>query len=93
VTGDTLTYFKMPVRYRDIALSPDGTKIYLAVDSTAVTSGPSKEDPQQISYRGCIVEFTYLGSDDQADKPGSKQALPSQPVPPARRRTSKASSQ
>jgi PQQ-dependent dehydrogenase (s-GDH family) len=93
VTGDTLTYFKIPSRYRDIALSPDGTRIYLAVDSTAVTSGPSKEDPQQISYNGCIVEFTYLGSGDQADKPSGKQALPAQPIVPARRRTSKSSSQ
>lgn len=61
VTGDTICYFKGRERYRDIALSPDGRKIYLATDSTSVSSGPSKENPQQISYRGCILEFTYLG--------------------------------
>jgi glucose/arabinose dehydrogenase len=89
VTGDTLTYFKMPVRYRDIALSPDGTRIYLAVDSTSVTSGPSKEDPQQISYKGCIVEFTYQG---QGNKPRSgvksnTPTAPAQPSKPGRRAT------
>jgi hypothetical protein len=79
VTGDTLTYFKLPVRYRDIALSPDGTKIYLAVDSTSVTSGPSKEDPQQISYKGCIVEFAYQG---QSNRPrnGAKAKAPAAPA-------------
>ncbi|HEY0109810.1 MAG TPA: PQQ-dependent sugar dehydrogenase, partial [Fibrella sp.] len=59
VTGDTMTYFKGPVRYRDIALSPDGTRLYVAVDSSSVTSGPSGEDPKGTAYRGCILEFTY----------------------------------
>jgi PQQ-dependent dehydrogenase (s-GDH family) len=59
VLGDTLTYFKAPVRYRDVALSPDGRRIYLATDSASVTSGPSKEDPKNTSCKGCILEFTY----------------------------------
>lgn len=59
ITGDTITYFKAPVRYRDLALSPDGDKIYLALDSTSVTSGPSGEDPEGTTCRGCIIEFTY----------------------------------
>jgi PQQ-dependent dehydrogenase (s-GDH family) len=61
ITGDTICYFKSKERYRDIALSGDGKKIYLAVDSSSVSSGPSKETPQQISYRGCIIEYTYIG--------------------------------
>jgi PQQ-dependent dehydrogenase (s-GDH family) len=59
LTGDTLTYFKAPVRYRDLALAPDGRRIYLATDSASVTSGPSKEDPKGTSCKGCILEFTY----------------------------------
>ena len=55
------TYIKGNVRYRDIAVSTDGAKIYLAVDSSAVTSGPSKENPQKIAYRGCIIELAYKG--------------------------------
>lgn len=61
ITGDTICYFKSKNRYRDIALSPSGTKLYLATDSANVTSGPSKENPQQISYPGCIIEYTYIG--------------------------------
>jgi PQQ-dependent dehydrogenase (s-GDH family) len=57
--GKTFEYVKGNVRYRDVAVSPDGLKIYLAVDSSSVTSGPSKEDPQHISYRGAILEMKY----------------------------------
>ncbi|MBA9076820.1 PQQ-dependent sugar dehydrogenase [Rufibacter quisquiliarum] len=61
VVGDTLSYFhQSQTRYRDLALSPDGEKIYLAVDSSSVTSGPSGEDPKSNQYRGAILEFTYL---------------------------------
>ncbi|QKZ11319.1 PQQ-dependent sugar dehydrogenase [Spirosoma sp. KUDC1026] len=62
VTGDTLTYFKAPIRYRDIALSPDGTRLYLATDSSLVTSGPSGEATKETVCRGCILEFTYQKS-------------------------------
>lgn len=52
-------YAKGRVRYRDVAISKDGLKIYLAVDSSSVTSGPSEENPKGISYRGSIIELTY----------------------------------
>ncbi|WP_426060510.1 PQQ-dependent sugar dehydrogenase [Hymenobacter sp. B1770] len=66
VTGDTLVYFRAPVRYRDLALSPDGTRLYLSTDSASVTSGPSKEDPKGTSCKGCILEYTYLRGGTQA---------------------------
>jgi PQQ-dependent dehydrogenase (s-GDH family) len=78
VVGDTLTYFKASVRYRDVALSPDGRRIYLATDSASVTSGPSKEDPKSTSCKGCILEFTY-----QPASPGPGGTTP--PAAPARR--------
>jgi PQQ-dependent dehydrogenase (s-GDH family) len=53
------TYVKGKVRYRDLAISSDGKKIYLATDSSSVSSGPSKENPKEVSYRGCILELTY----------------------------------
>jgi PQQ-dependent dehydrogenase (s-GDH family) len=66
IVGDTLTYFKAPVRYRDLALSPDGTKLYLTTDSSTVTSGPSSESAKESACRGCILEFTYQrGPSDQ----------------------------
>ncbi|MBE7170843.1 MAG: PQQ-dependent sugar dehydrogenase [Williamsia sp.] len=61
ITGDTLTYFKAQARYRDLAISPDGKKIYIATDSAAISSGPSKGDPKQVSMMGCIVEYSYVG--------------------------------
>lgn len=68
ISGDTINYFKGKVRYRDIALSPNGKEIYLAVDSTSVTSGPSENDTKKASYRGCIIVFTYLGQSKNNNK-------------------------
>lgn len=67
IVGDTISYFKAPVRYRDIAISPDGRKLYLSTDSSAVSSGPSKEDPKDVSKRGCIIEFTYIPGKPDAE--------------------------
>jgi PQQ-dependent dehydrogenase (s-GDH family) len=66
--GEVHEYLKGNVRYRDLAISADGLKIYLAVDSSSVTSGPSKEDPKQISYRGCIIEMKYKVPEKQPAK-------------------------
>jgi len=60
ISGDTLCYFKNKVRYRDIAISADGRKIYLAIDSTAASSNPAKENVEKTYYPGSIIEFTYL---------------------------------
>ena len=59
IAGDTLTYFRAPVRYRDVALAPDGRRLYLATDSTSISSGPSKQDPKGTGCSGCILEFIY----------------------------------
>jgi PQQ-dependent dehydrogenase (s-GDH family) len=60
IIGDTICYFKNKVRYRDIAISNDGKKIYLATNSTAASSNPAKENPQEIYHPGSILEFTYI---------------------------------
>jgi PQQ-dependent dehydrogenase (s-GDH family) len=61
VKDEALTYFQSSNRYRDIAISPDGNKIYLITDFSSVTSGPTKEDPQSSSQKGAILEFTFDG--------------------------------
>ncbi|MFD2145359.1 PQQ-dependent sugar dehydrogenase [Mucilaginibacter antarcticus] len=68
ITGDTIGYFKSKARYRDIALSPDGKKIYLATDSSATSSNPSRQNPGQINQAGAIIEYTYLGMSGEMDK-------------------------
>ncbi|HWB91464.1 MAG TPA: PQQ-dependent sugar dehydrogenase [Puia sp.] len=60
IIGDTLGYFPHTGRIRDIAISHDGLRLYLAVDSSAFTSIPSRSELREETYRGCIVEFTYL---------------------------------
>jgi PQQ-dependent dehydrogenase (s-GDH family) len=47
-------------RYRDVTVSKDGTKIYIATDSSAITSGPTNENPKAISQQGCILELSYI---------------------------------
>ena len=61
ITGDTLCYFNSHCRYRDIAISPDGKKIYLSVDNNATSSNPAKENPEKLHYPGTIIEFIYEG--------------------------------
>ena len=100
VTGDTLTYFRGPVRYRDLAFTPDGAKLYLLTDSSSVSSGPSKEDPQGTSCKGCLLEFTYQSggakprpATGQVPVPASGQKRPKQEAmlstPKPRNRASK----
>lgn len=75
IVGDTINYFKGKLRYRDIALSPDGKKIYLSVDSTQTTSGPSKENPQGNNCRGCIIEYTYQAQGNKLRKNSANNEL------------------
>ena len=62
VTGDTVPYFRTTNRYRDIAMSPDGLKIYLLTDSIGTTSGPSGSGTSTLSNRGAILEYRYTGA-------------------------------
>ena len=62
IVGDTITYFPRTGRIRDVAISPDGLHLYLAVDSSGFTSVPSRSELREETYHGCIVEFTYLPS-------------------------------
>jgi PQQ-dependent dehydrogenase (s-GDH family) len=86
ITGDTINYFKGNVRYRDIALSPDGKDIYLAVDSNAISSGPSAKDPHSISYRGCIIVFSYKGQDNEPAKKQKPSILNEKVIDPKRKK-------
>ena len=63
VITDTIPYFRSSNRYRDIALSPDGKKIYLITDSIGSTSGPSGSGTSALTDRGAIIEYTYTGPD------------------------------
>ena len=63
VVTDSIPYFRTNNRYRDIALSPDGKKIYLITDSIGSTSGPSGAGTSALTDRGAIIEFAFTGRD------------------------------
>lgn len=58
IVGDTITYFEGMGRFRDIAISPDGSKIYVSADTVGMLKGAPGEavDPPN---KGCILEFSY----------------------------------
>ncbi len=58
---DSIPYFKTSNRYRDIAVSPNGQKIYLITDSIGTTSGPSGTGTNLLANPGAVLEFSYTG--------------------------------
>lgn len=68
-SGAPVSYFKAAARYRDLAVSSDGSTIFLATDSSTVSSGPAKSRKSALpEQRGCILSFTYIGQ-EPATKP------------------------
>jgi quinoprotein glucose dehydrogenase len=59
IIGDTIGYFRNTGRLRDIAISPDGSRLFLAVDSSGFTSVPSRAELRHERYRGCILVATW----------------------------------
>jgi PQQ-dependent dehydrogenase (s-GDH family) len=60
--GDPVAYFKTGNRYRDVAVSPDGRKIYVVTDSDSRTVGPDGVLTRTLANPGAILEFTYSAS-------------------------------
>lgn len=58
---DTVCYFDSNNRYRDIAFGPGGKDIYVILDKSAATSGPSANNPSLIACGGCVQKYTFLG--------------------------------
>lgn len=61
-TADTIGYFETTNRYRDVAVSADGTKFYLATDNSGSTSGPTAGYTSTLENPGSILEFSYTGT-------------------------------
>jgi trimeric autotransporter adhesin len=58
---DTVCYFDSPNRFRDIAFGPGGKDIYVIMDKSAATSGPSANNPMLVACGGCVQKYTFLG--------------------------------
>jgi PQQ-dependent dehydrogenase (s-GDH family) len=46
-------------RYRDVAVSEDGMKIYIVTDKSTVTSGPTAGNSVSHELSGAVIEYTY----------------------------------
>ena len=57
-----LTYFKAQDRYRDLAISPDGLRIYAVTTSLGRTLTATGETTPNLAHPGSLLEFTYTGT-------------------------------
>ena len=57
VQGDTRQLFRTRNRYRDTAISPDHTKIYIATDSEGTAGPQSGSRTGALDNPGAILEF------------------------------------
>jgi PQQ-dependent dehydrogenase (s-GDH family) len=59
VTSDTMALFTGLGRFRDLAISPDGTKIYASTDTGGAIKGAPGASVTPPN-RGCILEFSFV---------------------------------
>lgn len=59
--GTPVEYFKANDRYRDIAMSPDGRRVFLVTDSFGTTADVNGQRTEALANPGGLVEFTYAG--------------------------------
>lgn len=64
--SDTVSYFGGQNRFRDLSFSPDGKDVYVVMDRSTTTSGPSNANPVVPACAGCIQKYTFLGYNDNA---------------------------
>ncbi len=70
--GDTISYFGSQNRFRDLAFAPNGKDIYVVMDRSTTTSGPSAQWPVVPTCQGCVQKYTFLGYNDA----GGKSSIP-----------------
>jgi hypothetical protein len=55
-----LTYFKAQDRYRDLAISPDGRRIYAVTDAHGRVLTATGEPTAALGHAGALLEFAYV---------------------------------
>jgi quinoprotein glucose dehydrogenase len=60
-TAAPLTYFKAQDRYRDLAVAPDGRRIYAVTDAHGRVLTATGEPTATLANPGALLEFTYTG--------------------------------
>src|SRR5688572_19370973 len=56
-----LTYFKAQDRYRDLAIAPDGRRIYVVTDAHGRVLTADGEPTASLAHPGALLELTYTG--------------------------------
>ena len=67
-TKDTVTYFGGQNRFRDVTYSPDGKSLFVVMDSSLTTSGPSAGNPIVTNCRGCVQKYEFIGFNNNNGK-------------------------
>jgi trimeric autotransporter adhesin len=73
--ADTVSYFGSTNRFRDAALAPNGKDMYVIMDKSSTTSGPSAGNPVVPACGGCVVKYTFLGYADASGKSSIPTAI------------------
>jgi PQQ-dependent dehydrogenase (s-GDH family) len=61
---DTISYFGSTNRFRDVAVAPNGKDLYVVMDRSTTSSGPSAGNPIVPACGGCVQKYTFLGYAD-----------------------------
>lgn len=69
---DTASYFGGRNRFRDLTITRGGKDIYVVMDRSATTSGPSAANPVIPTCGGCVQKYSFVGYEDA----GGKSSLP-----------------
>lgn len=59
VSGAPLLYFKQNDRYRDLAIAPDGRRIFVVTDNMGSVLDANWQRVEQVAHPGALIEFTY----------------------------------
>jgi glucose/arabinose dehydrogenase len=58
---DTISVFRSVNRFRDVAFSKDGRSMFVVIDKSQTTSGPTTTNPILSACAGCVQKYTFLG--------------------------------
>ena len=62
VVGDSEPLWTTVNRYRDTAIDPNGTTIYVATDSAGLARGTNGDATSELETPGSILVFSYDGT-------------------------------
>jgi PQQ-dependent dehydrogenase (s-GDH family) len=65
---DTVSYFGSTNRFRDVAFGPNGKDLFVSMERSTTSSGPSAGSPIVPACAGCVQKYSFLGYNDVSGK-------------------------